>query len=46
MTPEQRDYVFLHAKGRVPGVEIAYRAAKNIDKFARMCKENEEKARN
>jgi hypothetical protein len=33
MTPQERDYVFLNTKGRIPGVEIAYRASKRIDKF-------------
>ena len=41
MTEQQRDYVFLNTKGRIPGVEIAYRAAKNIEKFVNYGKEND-----
>lgn len=33
MTPEQRDFVYENAKGKIPGIEIAYNAAQKIDRF-------------
>lgn len=39
MSPEQRDYVFMKTKGIIPNVEVAYRAAKNAEKFANLSKD-------
>lgn len=46
MTPEQRDYVFSKTRNIVPNVDIAYRAAKNIEKFANLDKDRVEKPKN
>lgn len=39
MTPIEQEYVFQHVQGKIEGVEIAYRAAKNIRKFEKINKE-------
>ena len=33
MTPEQREYVYQMTRGKIPDVDIAYRAARNAELF-------------
>jgi len=40
MTPQQRDHVFSQTRGKIPGVEMAYKAAKNASFFRDLERES------
>lgn len=39
MTRQQRDHVFRMLNGKIPSIDIAYRAANNIEKYKEMDSE-------
>lgn len=41
MSQEQRDHIFIHLKGKIPGLEQAYKASNTIDRYASLFKKSD-----